>query len=175
VKAALLALLALAGCYSEPSGLPWTGDQTTATSCNLGNGISVTADGPVYCGAVAANWQMAHDAIVPKFTTEEEWGPMTANTTITIQADQRCLDTSAGGGARGNCTYEVVKWQGASFDWTPVSIESNEAGVQFTHEALHIVAAWNNDSQNATHGDWNSNGYYDVADAAAEKAYKITP
>lgn len=175
MRYALLALVVLVGCYREPDGLPWTGDQTTSLSCDLGNGIAVTANGPVFCGAVAANWQMAHDAIVPKFTTEELWVTMTANTTIYIHADERCLDETVAPGSRGGCTYESVVWQGASFDWVAVSIQSNEHGVQLTHEALHIVGAWNNDPQNSSHGDWGTNGYYATADAAAERAYKVTP
>lgn len=171
MKRALLLTLLVVGCYREPDGLPWTGDKTTSTSCNLDNGITVTADGPVYCAAIQANIDMAHQAIVAKgWTTEEEFQLMTAKTQITVQTTTRCLAEDSGHA----CTYEYTVMDGASFNWTPTQITENENGTQIAHEFLHVLCAWNN-IPSSDHQGWDQNGYMEFGREMADKAFHITP
>jgi len=170
---ALLLLLA-AGCYREPDGLPWTGDKTTATHCDLSNGIAVDADGPVYCAAITANWQMAHGAILARgWTSEEEWQLMTKKLYIEVKAHQRCLDLA---GASSSCVYEYTNAdaQISGSYWTPAQIVENENGTQIAHEMLHVVCAWNNVPSN-DHQGWDQNGYMEFGREMADRAYHITP
>ncbi len=162
MKRTALILLLLSGCYLEPKPLPWTGDKTLSTTCDI-RGAAVEADGPIYCAALAANIEAAQAVLdIP--------AGVYVRLLIRVHTHERCLSEVDS----GSCTYGHSDWAGDSTSWSPPTIDLNQNGTQIGHELQHLLFGWQNRGGNGDHSSWTDSEWERV-NQLAERAYQIVP